>query len=95
MVIFLVKRKPQTNKGVKFAYWTCTLSGHVIKMEMIEKRRARARDHTESVGKILDDLEGEYLNQGNVASVRWKRDNVKQILQRERKKAYPNIPKNS
>jgi len=62
-------------------------------MEMIEKGRARARDHTESVGKILDDLEGEYLNQGNLASVRWKRDNVKQMLQRERKKAYPNIPK--
>ena len=60
---------------------------------MIEKGRARARDHTESVGKILDDLEGEYLNQGNLASVRWKRDNVKQMLQRERKKAYPNMPK--
>ncbi len=62
-------------------------------MEMIEKERARARDFTESVGKILVDLEDEYLNQGNLASVRWKRDNVKQMLQRERKKANPNIPK--
>ncbi len=62
-------------------------------MEMIEKERARARDFTESVGKILVDLEDEYLNQGNLASVRWKRENVKQMLQRERKKANPNIPK--
>jgi hypothetical protein len=48
----------------------------MIRMEMIEKGRARARDHTESVGKILDDLEGGYLNQENLASVRWKRDNL-------------------
>jgi len=37
----------------------------MIRMEMTEKGRARARDHTESVGKILDDLENEYLNREN------------------------------
>ena len=33
--------------------------GDMIRMEMIENGRARARDYTESVGKILDDLESE------------------------------------
>jgi len=104
--LFGLKKIPQPNKGVKFAYWTCTNGGYkvsvmtkdvntldglefgsnkihahegfssvdMIRMEMIEK--GRARDHTESVGKIVDDLEGDYLNQENLASVWWKRDNL-------------------
>ncbi len=34
--LFGLKKKPQPNKGVKFAYWTCTLSGDMIKMEMMK-----------------------------------------------------------
>jgi len=39
---------------------------------------------TESIGKILDDLESEYVTRENVLRVQWNRDNMKQVLNRER-----------
>lgn len=123
--LFRLRKKPDVSKGIKFAYWNCTVggckvscktkdvntldefkfgsctvhlhdgftTGGLIRDEMIKKGRVQARDYTKSIGKILDDLEAEYLNQENFTSVKWKRDNVKQILQRVRRSTYPKIPK--
>ena len=62
--------------------------GEIIRMEMVAKGKLRARKQTESIGKILDDLENEYLTRENIVSVQWSRDNMKQVLHRESKKAY-------
>jgi hypothetical protein len=110
--LFRLRKNPDLNKGIKFAYWNCTVGGckvscktkdvdtmdefefgDLIRDEMIQKGRVQARDYTKSIGKILDDLETEYLNQENLTSVQWKRGNVMQMLQRERRSTYPKIPK--
>jgi len=84
----------------EFEFGSCTVHSHagftagdLIRDEMIQKGRVQARDYTKSIGKILDDLEAEYLNQENLTSVQWKRGNVMQMLQRERRSTYPKIPK--
>ncbi len=61
-------------------------SGEMVRIEMIEKGKLRARDLTNSIGQILDDLEKEYLTINNSDIVQWKRDNVMQVLRRERQK---------
>ena len=43
-------------------------AGDLIRMEMIKKESVQARDYTDPIGKILDDLEAEYLNPENSTS---------------------------
>jgi len=62
-------------------------------MKMVAKGKLQARTQTESIGKILDDLESEYLTRENVLSVQLSRDNMKQVLHLERVKIWPRIPK--
>jgi len=44
-------------------------AGDLIRDEMIQKGKVQAWDYTKSIGKILDDLEAEYLNQQNLTTV--------------------------
>ncbi len=67
--------------------------GEVIRMEMLEKGRLKARNNTESIGRIIEDLEKEYLTKENFQSIQWNRANAKQAFHRERGKNLPKIPK--
>ena len=62
-------------------------------MEMLEKGRLKARNSTESIGRIIDDLEKEYLTKENYKSIQWSSENAKQIFHRERGKNWPKISK--
>ena len=66
--------------------------GEIIRMEMVEKGKLRALTQTESIGKILEDLEKEYVTTENYKSVQWNRENMRQVLHRERAKNWPKIP---
>jgi len=57
--------------------------GEIIRMEMVEKGKLRALTQTESIGKILEDLEKEYLTTENYTSVQSNRENMRQVLHRE------------
>jgi len=123
--VYSLRKKPNPDKGIKYAYWDCAHSGcrvtartsdadslegftygrtqshshtnftcgEIIHMEMLEKAKLRVRSQTESIGKIVDDLESEYLKRENFASVKWNRGNMMQVLYRERRANWQSIPK--